>query len=117
MNFSVPPAEVKYLFWPLKDRTEFTPQSKIKQLMRVSMLVGLMSLTTLQVLLANSGSTLLQETIVTGKVTSSDDGAALPGVSVFIKGSQTGTVTDAEGRYTISAPSGTSILVFSFIGY
>jgi TonB-linked SusC/RagA family outer membrane protein len=85
--------------------------------MRVSMLVGLISLITLQMLLAKSEPALLQEIIVTGKVTSSDDGTPLPGVSVFIKGSQTGTVTDADGRYTINAPSGTSILVFSFIGY
>jgi TonB-linked SusC/RagA family outer membrane protein len=54
---------------------------------------------------------------VTGRVTSSDDGSGLPGVSVLVKGSQAGTVTDSEGRYSISVPNASSILVFSFIGY
>jgi TonB-linked SusC/RagA family outer membrane protein len=60
---------------------------------------------------------IMQEITVTGRVASTDDQAALPGVSVFVKGSQTGTVTDAEGRYTISVPSPSSVLVISFIGY
>lgn len=54
---------------------------------------------------------------VTGRVTSSEDGNPLPGVSVIIKGTQSGTVTDVEGVYRIAIPSEESILVFSFIGY
>ena len=57
-----------------------------------------------------------QNRTVTGKVTSSDDGSAIPGVNVLIKGTSTGTATDAEGNYSISA-SDNSILVFSFVGY
>ncbi|MEM9856057.1 MAG: TonB-dependent receptor [Bacteroidota bacterium] len=57
-----------------------------------------------------------QERTVTGKVTSVDDGAALPGVNVVLKGTSTGTVTDIDGNYTISIPSGNATLVFSFIG-
>ncbi|MBS0028038.1 SusC/RagA family TonB-linked outer membrane protein [Chitinophaga sp. 22321] len=53
---------------------------------------------------------------VTGKVTAQEDGSALPGVSVRIKNTNTGTATDAKGNYTITASQG-SILVFSFIGY
>lgn len=55
---------------------------------------------------------------VTGKVTSSVDGAGLPGVSVLLKGTTVGTATDAEGNFTLSGPqvpNGT--LVISFIGY
>lgn len=44
------------------------------------------------------------------------DSAVLPGVSVVQKGTAKGTVTDAEGKYTISVPSDAS-LVFSYIGY
>jgi TonB-linked SusC/RagA family outer membrane protein len=57
-----------------------------------------------------------QERTVTGKVTSADDGTGLPGVNVLIKGTTNGTVTDAEGKYSISAPAN-STFAFSFIGY
>ncbi|MCK6617842.1 MAG: SusC/RagA family TonB-linked outer membrane protein [Cyclobacteriaceae bacterium] len=57
-----------------------------------------------------------QERTVSGRVTSTEDGSALPGVNVVVKGTATGTVTDADGRYTISVPSSGGSLVFSFIG-
>jgi TonB-linked SusC/RagA family outer membrane protein len=57
-----------------------------------------------------------QEKSVSGKVTSQEDGTALPGVNVVVKGTTNGTVTDAEGNYTISVPSAGGSLVFSFIG-
>ncbi|WAC15431.1 TonB-dependent receptor [Dyadobacter pollutisoli] len=54
---------------------------------------------------------------IKGKV-SDDNGLALPGVSVVLKGSSTGTVTDSDGSYSLNIPeSGTNILVFSFVGY
>jgi TonB-linked SusC/RagA family outer membrane protein len=56
-----------------------------------------------------------QELSVTGKVTA-EDGSALPGASVLIKGTTTGVPTDIEGNYTIKVPSNEAILVFSMIG-
>jgi hypothetical protein len=56
-----------------------------------------------------------QELNVSGRVTSAEDGTPLPGVSITIKGTSTGTQTDIEGRYTLSATRG-SVLVFSYIG-
>ncbi|MHA8058430.1 carboxypeptidase-like regulatory domain-containing protein [Aquirufa nivalisilvae] len=53
---------------------------------------------------------------VTGKVTSSDDGSALPGVSVSAKGSSRGTTTSSDGSYSIQVADGAS-LVYSFVGY
>lgn len=64
-------------------------------------------------LLVNSLSA--QAQTVTGVVTESN-GTAIPGVNVLIKGSTTGTTTDADGKFTINA-SGDETLVFSFIGY
>ncbi len=58
---------------------------------------------------------LAQERTVTGKVTAADDGAALPGVNVVVKGSSTGTITTADGRYSIGVAEGAT-LVFSFVG-
>ncbi len=53
---------------------------------------------------------------MSGRITSSDDGSTLPGVSVQVKGTTRGTTTDASGNYRISAPANTR-LVFSFIGF
>ncbi|QHT71928.1 SusC/RagA family TonB-linked outer membrane protein [Rhodocytophaga rosea] len=54
---------------------------------------------------------------ITGNVTSQDDGQALPGVNVLLKGSTTGTTTDPDGNYSLSVPDAEGTLVFSFIGY
>ncbi|MEX1238926.1 MAG: carboxypeptidase-like regulatory domain-containing protein, partial [Cyclobacteriaceae bacterium] len=59
----------------------------------------------------------LQETRVTGTVTTSEDGVGLPGVSVLVQGTQQGTITDSEGKYSITVPNSSAVLVFSFIGY
>ncbi|MFC4872194.1 SusC/RagA family TonB-linked outer membrane protein [Negadavirga shengliensis] len=56
------------------------------------------------------------ERTVQGKVTTSE-GEALPGVSVMIKESSSGTVTDVEGNYRMNIPDQNAILVFSYIGY
>ncbi|MEM1324996.1 MAG: SusC/RagA family TonB-linked outer membrane protein [Bacteroidota bacterium] len=56
------------------------------------------------------------EALISGMVTSADDGIPLIGASVVIKGSAAGTVTDVEGRYSIEVKPG-SILVFSYTGY
>src|SRR5450432_2090763 len=52
---------------------------------------------------------------ITGRVLS-ESGEPLPGVSVIIKGSNTGTTTDANGNFSITAPDD-AILVFSAVGY
>jgi len=60
---------------------------------------------------------LAQGLTVSGKITSADDGTGLPGVTVLLKGSSTGTSTDSEGNYKINISDPNGILVFSFIGY
>ena len=57
-----------------------------------------------------------QQVKITGTVKSAQDGSLLPGVSILLKGTTTGTVTDLNGKYSITAPS-SGTLVFSFIGY
>lgn len=54
---------------------------------------------------------------VSGKITSSDDGSGLPGVTVLLKGSSAGTSTDAEGNYKLNVTDPNGTLIFSFIGY
>lgn len=56
-----------------------------------------------------------QQKTVTGKVTDSS-GGVLPGVSVVVKGTNTGNITDAAGNYAISNVPANSVLQFSFVG-
>jgi TonB-linked SusC/RagA family outer membrane protein len=53
---------------------------------------------------------------IKGVVTSADDGQPVPGVSVFVKGTTTGTMTDLTGYYSLSNVPANSTLVFSFVG-
>lgn len=56
------------------------------------------------------------EITLAGKVTD-EKGDGLPGVSVVIKGTQRGTTTNGEGKYSLNVPDEKTILVFSFVGY
>ncbi|MDX9880450.1 MAG: TonB-dependent receptor [Prolixibacteraceae bacterium] len=56
-----------------------------------------------------------QQFSVNGKVTDIK-GESLPGVSVLVKGTTTGTITDNDGNYTLSGVPGNATLVFSFVG-
>ena len=53
---------------------------------------------------------------VTGTVTSAEDGSALPGVSVLVKGTQVGTISDMDGKYSVNVPEGANALIFEFMG-
>jgi TonB-dependent starch-binding outer membrane protein SusC len=57
-----------------------------------------------------------QSRTVTGKVTASDDGSAMPGVNIVVKGTSTGTTSDVEGRYSVSVADNAT-LIFTFVGY
>jgi Ca-activated chloride channel homolog len=64
-----------------------------------------------------SAISVAQHRTITGQVTSSDDGSALPGVNVLLKGTTIGTTTNSSGAYSISVPAKGGSLVFSFIGF
>ncbi|HSV75945.1 MAG TPA: TonB-dependent receptor [Bacteroidales bacterium] len=74
---------------------------------RILMLMG--------VLLFMSASLFGQTIRITGTVTNQADGTSLPGVTVMVRGTTVGTITDANGRYEINA-AGNATLVFSFVG-
>ena len=54
---------------------------------------------------------------ITGVVTNAVDKNPIQGITVTIKGSSTGVVTDESGRYSISIPRSSSTLLFSYVGY
>ena len=55
--------------------------------------------------------------VVTGVVTDAIDGEPLVGVNIVVKGQKSGTITDLNGRYSISVSGDKAVLVFSYIGY
>jgi TonB-linked SusC/RagA family outer membrane protein len=73
-------------------------------------------LSLLLVLLLFSAMQLLAQQTITGKVTNADDGLGMPGVTVLVKGTNTGVLTDADGKYSITVPKDAAALQFSFIG-
>jgi iron complex outermembrane recepter protein len=58
-----------------------------------------------------------QEKTITGKVESRAGNEPLPGVTVQIKGTLKGTVTDIDGKYSLSGVTNQNVLIYSFIGF
>lgn len=75
---------------------------KISQLLLLGMLVLFASSTIAQIKVKG--------------VVKSASGEALPGVSIVVKGTTTGVVSDFDGKYNLTVPDGKSVLVFSFVG-
>ena len=88
---------------------------KIKRIL-FSVMITLALLFSAEYIYAANGSTNQQKITISGTVTSSNTNQGLPGVSIAVKGTSLGTVTDSDGRYSISVPSDVTLL-FSFIGY
>ncbi|MCG8308905.1 MAG: SusC/RagA family TonB-linked outer membrane protein [Cytophagales bacterium] len=60
----------------------------------------------------------MADIVVTGTVTDGSTQDVLPGVNIILKGTSIGTITDVDGKYTISVPDDTeAILIFSSVGY
>src|SRR4030065_654981 len=58
-----------------------------------------------------------QTKVITGTISSSVEGEGpIPGVTVQVKGTTIGTVTDANGKYTLNVPQNATTLVFTYIG-
>lgn len=65
--------------------------------------------------LSFSTANLFAQTI-SGKVTRIDNGKEIPGVSIYVKGSSNGTITDIYGKYSITVNKANDVLVFSYVG-
>lgn len=78
-------------------------------------LVPLPLLLALLVLLS-AGQAFAQQ-VVRGTVNDAADGSTLPGVTVVVKGTTSGTITNIDGEYTLTVPAGRNELVFSMVGY
>lgn len=58
-----------------------------------------------------------QDRTITGRVTSEEDGSAIPGVNILIKGTSRGTITDSNGNYAIDISTDDAVLIFSAVGF
>jgi TonB-linked SusC/RagA family outer membrane protein len=74
------------------------------------------TITFLFILLLSGMSVAFAQNVTVRGTVNDKTGAPLPGVTVIVKGTQTGTQTDSKGNYSISAPSN-AVLTFSFIGF
>lgn len=63
------------------------------------------------------GEIIAQDKALTGKVTDTKDGSGLPGVSIMVKNTKIGAVTDASGQFSLKVPTTATKLTFSSIGY
>jgi TonB-linked SusC/RagA family outer membrane protein len=70
----------------------------------------------LLVLLLLTAMQVLAQRTITGRVTSADDGTAIPGVTVLVKGTTNGVLTDLDGKFSISVPPNAQALQFSLVG-
>ncbi|RAV28622.1 SusC/RagA family TonB-linked outer membrane protein [Sinomicrobium soli] len=57
------------------------------------------------------------QTVISGSVFSSQDGEPLPGVNIVIQGTSEGTVTDFDGKYSLTVHTENPVLVFSYVGF
>ncbi len=92
----------------LQARRKYPPKSIFNNMLNRVLLTGLLIILAL--------STYAQSFRIAGEVTEAGSGNTLPGVSVLVKGTSNGTITDIDGKFSLDASS-SSLLVFSFIGY
>jgi len=74
---------------------------------RITLLLVILLLTAVQV---------LAQRTITGKVTSAEDGIGIPGVTVLVKGTSTGVLTDVDGKYNLTVSKTATTLQFTFVG-
>lgn len=74
---------------------------------KIGLMLALLIFASVQVIYAQT---------ITGKVTSSEDGGAIPGATVIVKGTMIGVTTDLTGNYSLKLPSGAKVLQYSFVG-
>lgn len=85
---------------------------------KLCILLLICSMTTVSAATANAADlSSLQQNTVKGTVKDATTGEALIGVTVMVKGTTTGALTDINGKFTVPVTSAQATLVFSFIGY
>ena len=92
-------------------------QTSLKKPLSLFWMIAFMVFSMTNVGYANTNPTNEQNRTVTGSVVSAEDNMGIPGVNVIVKGTSTGAVTDFDGNYSITVPSNSAVISFSYIGY
>ncbi|MEL0652291.1 TonB-dependent receptor [Algibacter sp. TI.3.09] len=92
-------------------------QTSLKKPLSLFWMIAFMVFGMTNVGYANTNPTIEQNRTVTGSVVSAEDNMGIPGVNVIVKGTSTGAVTDFDGNYSITVPSNSAVISFSYIGY
>jgi TonB-linked SusC/RagA family outer membrane protein len=103
-----------YSIFP-KARTHTAPGTRLSQADAENG-VDIVPVTTAPVSTPDALADPFADILVTG-IVSDDAGSPLPGVNILLKGTAQGVTTDTDGRFSISVPDGTAVLVVTFIGY
>lgn len=77
---------------------------------------GLLALT-LTLFVLNTGVLFAQTREITGTITAADDNSTIPGVNILVKGTTTGTTTDADGKFKLTVEGNAAVIEVSSIGY
>jgi len=102
--------------------TNFIPLNRPgikKPLLFINLVLIALMLGTLQmnaVDLSGVSGNVLQQMTVSGTIID-EDGNPMPGVNIQVEGTTFGSISDVNGKYTISVPNANAVLVFSFVGY
>lgn len=98
----------------------FFPRKKSKLLTLFSLGVALLvsfDLSAVPKKTNSAGIENMQQVAINGSVADATSGEALAGVNVVVVGTTIGTTTDVSGKFTLTVPSASAVLRFSFIGY
>ena len=103
-------------FWFFKPIVCF---HKLIQLMKILTLLSVygLALPAYSLPFGNLADESQQQIRVSGKVTDAETGAGMAGVNITVRGTAVGTISDAEGNYSLSVSDRNATLAFSFIGY
>ena len=104
--------------WTFLNGYSFYDSAKVLRIIKLTLflLLGILSQNMAVVSVASSNTASQQATKkINGKVTDAT-GAGLPGVSIVVKSTTIGVISDMNGNYTLSVPSDAKTLVFSFVG-
>jgi TonB-linked SusC/RagA family outer membrane protein len=97
-------------------QNKILPTNEIPRITRIHKLSLMLLLAWMSIFAVPTASAAVADRVITGKVTD-ENSLGLPGVSVIIKGTTSGTISDSEGRYTLTVPDNASTLIFSYVGY
>jgi TonB-linked SusC/RagA family outer membrane protein len=109
--------QINFIYKLTKILTMYLYRNFVKKdksfMLRIKSGIFMLALLALNLCVATAGA---QQFAVTG-VISDESGELLAGVTVAVKGTSTGVMSDVDGKYSITVPNSNAVLIFSYVGY